>query len=287
MNTKEIYKLVLFYLQETIRSEQKEIIDFAILGSSSGRYGWKNVNFCDFDLWLYCYNLQNINIYKLISQCIERISNQLQKINILTLSEAINGPYKPTVWDINNNEILFLHILLDDKNTYKNRSIFTQLSWSKYKPVHNSELLKELLYREPTYYDLLISECGIDKSLEKISKGKIEYERINLSTGELENVTFDRSTTQYREFLLHSIMMIARNRSRLDKHKVADLLENFDFAKWYNERYKDAFLIEVVQLKQFISQNGYNCMLNLSEFEKDCVKWLVNIKKYVLGVVTR
>ena len=117
MNTKSIHYLILSMLQKEIPRQQKLIVDYAILGSCSGHYGWKETRFCDFDLWIYCYDLNSPSTFAFIKNIIEKIRHAtIEMFECEVKALAMNGPYKPDVWQINYRDELFLHLLLDDSN---------------------------------------------------------------------------------------------------------------------------------------------------------------------------
>lgn len=278
MFTKEIFDLTYPVIEHSMLKLNRYVIDFAILGSSSGHYGWKEVRLCDFDLWIFCESITNSILLAEIRDLIEKIRKTVEPYNIILLAGAINGPYKPEIRKIESEDVLFLHILIDDKMSYCNRSIFTKLSWSKYNAYYNKDLLKSLLDRTPTTYDLIHSNCGILKAIEVLENRTLQYSQINLSTGTERILVYDDKSTQYIEYILHSIMMISRNRVRLMKRQEADILENKIFAEWYGKMYHDDFLRLIVEYKEKISNFGYGVVESVSVLERRAYLWLIKLK---------
>lgn len=259
----------------TIRNN---VLDYAILGSSSGHYGWKEVKFCDFDIWVLCNSISDKELLLGIRSIINDIKATVENENIVLFAGAYNGPYKPAIWRIDSKDILFLHFLIDDMESFNERSVFTKLSWSKYSAHNNKKLLKTLLDRVPTEYDLLHSRCGILRTLDSLQRGVIKYNQINLSTGLQMVVEYDRESAQYIEFILHSVMMISRNRARLSNQKEADCLENLLFAEWYEKTYGDSFVRFIAEYKARVSNCGYGVIESISVLEKKVICWLIELK---------
>ncbi len=280
MFTRNNYELIYPIIENHLCGIKKDMIDFAILGSSSGHYGWKEVRFCDYDLWIYCESISS-TIMLNIRRMIDEINKTFQKENILLIAGAVNGPYKPEIWELGNQDVLFLHLLVDDKISYDKRSIFTKLCWSKYKAHNTNNLLKNLMDKEPTFYDLLHSKCGILNTIKSLQSGIIEYDSLDLITGEKKILSYTRYSAQYIEFILHSIMTIARNRMRLLRKKEADYLENKEFAKWYGNMYSESFIQDIVHLKSNVSNNGYHSIENVSMLEDGAIKWLQKLKNEI------
>lgn len=278
MLTERVFNIICPILEKGITTIKNNIIDYAILGSSSGHYGWKEVRFCDFDVWIFCNNINDISMFTGIRNIIEDIEAILNDENIILLADAINGPYKPEIWEINSKDILFLHLLIDDPQTYNERSIFTKLSWSKYEANYHKNLLKSLLDRMPTEYDLLNSRCGILNTLESLQLGVIKYNQINLFSGSQLIVEFKRESSQYLEFILHSVMMISRNRARLSKQKQPDCLENTSFADWYAETYGDSYVRHIAEYKAKVSNYGYGTIETMPTLEINTIHWLENLR---------
>lgn len=278
MLTNKIYELILPLIKAKMSLLNNNIVDYAILGSASGHYGWKEVKFCDFDLWIYCRKMSNICFINGINQLIEEIRDLLYKKNILVYAEAINGPYKPSIWHIENKDVLFLHILVDDKNSYISRSIFTKLSWSKYKTFYKQDLLLELLDRIPQKSDLLTSNCGILSTLDSLKKGYISYTCLSLTDGHQETYTFYRNSAQYIEYILHSILTIARNRLRILMMVEADTLNNKSFAQCYSEMFNDKYISIIADYKDKTSNFGFEAVGSIDSIEEIAINWLSNIK---------
>ena len=261
-----------------MKTLKNNVIDYAFLGSSSGHYGWKEVRFCDFDVWIFCNTINDKEMMSGIRDIIEDIKEVVNNENILLIADAINGPYKPGIWRIDSKDILFLHLLIDDWQSYGERTIFTKLSWSKYDAHYNKDLLRTLLDREPLEYDLLHSRCGILRTLDSLRYGVIKYDQINLSTGLQSKVEFYRESAQYIEFILHSVMMISRNRARLSKQKEADCLENMLYAEWYEKMYGDDFVRSIVEYKTKVSKYGYGVIESTAVLEKVTIRWLEKLR---------
>lgn len=278
MLTEKVFNIICPIIEKDIMTIKNNVIDYAILGSSSGHYGWKEVRFCDFDIWIFCNNKSDIGMISGIRNLIEDTKEVVKNGNIILLADAINGPYKPEIWRIDSKDILFLHLLIDDRQSYNERSIFTKLSWSKYDAHYNKYLLKTLLDRVPTEYDLLHSKCGILRTLDSLQCGVIKYNQINLSTGLQLIVEFNRESTQYIEFILHSVMMISRNRARLSKQKEADCLENTSFAEWYEKMYGDSFVRFIAEYKAKVSDYGYGVIESITVLEKMTICWLIKLR---------
>lgn len=279
MLTEKIFNIICPIIEENMKTIKDNVIDYAILGSSSGHYGWKEVRFCDFDIWIFCNKINNISMISGIRKLIKDINGAVSNENIMVFADAINGPYKPEIWKINSKDILFLHFLIDNKQSYNERSIFTKLSWSKYNAHYNKYLLKELLDRVPTEYDLLHSKCGVLKTLESMRSGAIKYNRIDLSTGLQMSLEFNRESAQYIEFILHSVMTISRNRARLSNREEADCFENTSFAKWYEKTYNDNFVRFIAEYKAKVSDYGYGVIESVTILEKMTISWLVELKR--------
>lgn len=281
MLTEKIYNIIDPIIDKSMMMIKSNVIDYAILGSSSGHYGWKEVRFCDFDIWIYCNNIEDVTIISEIRKLIQDISEIMKNKNIVVLADAINGPYKPEIWEVKSKDILFLHLLIDDENTYNRRSIFTKLSWSKYEARYNKNLLKELLDRLPTESDLLYSKCGILKTLETLQAGVVTYNKMNLFTGEESQLEFNRKSAQYIEFILHSVMTIARNRARLLHQTEADCLENMNFAEWYDKMYSSNFVKTIAEYKMKVSECGYGVIKSSTILENRTIDWLIDLKDEV------
>lgn len=280
MLTEKIYNIIDPIIEKNMMIKSN-VIDYAILGSSSGHYGWKEVRFCDFDIWIYCNNIEDVTIISGIRKLIQDISEIMKNKNIVVLADVINGPYKPEIWEVKSKDILFLHLLIDDENTYNRRSIFTKLSWSKYEARYNKNLLKELLDRLPTESDLLYSKCGILKTLETLQAGVVTYNKMNLFTGEESKLEFNRESAQYIEFILHSVMTIARNRARLLHQTEADCLENLYFAEWYDKMYSSNFVKTIAEYKMKVSECGYGVIKSSTILENRTIDWLIDLKDEV------
>lgn len=281
MLTEKIYNIIDPIIEKNMMMIKSNVIDYAILGSSSGHYGWKEVRFCDFDIWIYCNNIEDVTIISGIRKLIQDISEIMKNKNIVVLADAINGPYKPEIWEVKSKDILFLHLLIDDENTYNRRSIFTKLSWSKYEARYNKNLLKELLDRLPTESDLLYSKCGILKTLKTLQAGVVMYNKMNLFTGEESQLEFNRESAQYIEFILHSVMTIARNRARLLHQTEADCLENMHFAEWYDKMYGSNFVKTIAEYKMKVSECGYGVIKSNTILENRAIDWLIDLKDEV------
>lgn len=278
MLTEKVFNIIYPIIEKNMINLKNNVIDYAILGSSSGHYGWKEVRFCDFDIWIFCNHISDIDMISGIRNLIEDIRAVVSNENIFLLADAINGPYKPEVWRVESKDILFLHFLIDDRQSYNKRSIFTKLSWSKYNAHYDKYLLKKLLDRVPTEYDLLHSKCGVLKTLDSLQGGVIKYNQINLSTGLQLSLEFNQKSAQYIEFILHSVMMISRNRARLMKQKEADCLENASFAEWYEKMYDDSFVRLIAEYKAKVSDYGYGAIESITDLEKMTIRWLVKLK---------
>lgn len=278
MLTEKVFNVIFPIIEKSMMTIKNNVIDYAILGSSSGHYGWKEVKFCDFDIWIFCNNISDTSMISGIRNLIEDIRAVVRNENIILLADAINGPYKPEIWRIDSKDILFLHFLIDDKQSYNERSIFTKLSWSKYNAHYNKYLLKKLLDRVPTEYDLLHSKCGVLKTLDSLKGGVIKYNQINLFTGLQLILEFNQESAQYIEFILHSVMMISRNRARLEKQEEADCLENTRFAEWYEKMYNDSFVRFIAECKAKVSDYGYGVIESITDLEKMTICWLVKLK---------
>lgn len=280
MLTKKIFDIIDPIIKKNMIIKSN-MIDYAILGSSSGHYGWKEVRFCDFDIWIYCNNIEDVTITSGIRKLIRDINEIMKTKNIVVLADAINGPYKPEIWKVKSKDILFLHLLIDDENTYKERSIFTKLSWSKYKACYNKNLLKELSDKLPTESDLLYSKCGILKTIETLQAGVVKYNKISLFTGKKSQLEFNRESAQYIEFILHSVMTIARNRARLLQQPEADCLENIYFAEWYDKKYNCNFVKTIAEYKMKVSECGYGVIKSSAILENRAIDWLIDLKDEV------
>lgn len=139
-------------------------------------------------------------------------------------------------------------------------------------------MLKSLLDRIPTEYDLLNSSCGVLKTLESLQRGVIKYNQINLFSGSQSILEFKRESTQYIEFMLHSVMMISRNRARVSKQKEADYLENSSFAAWYAEMYGDSYVRFIAEYKAKVSNYGYGAIKKIPTLEIKTIHWLINLR---------
>ncbi len=278
MNIQSIYKTI-HEILITIFIKHKSIIDFAVLGSSSGKYGWKDTRFCDFDIWIFCLDINNIETSLFLQDLTTTISQSI--VDVCIIAEAVNGPYKPSIWNTKEIEVLFLHYLVDDKKSYSKRTIFTQLSWSKYEAYNDKLLLKDLFSNQPKYKDLLNSNCGINSAIKTIQNGIISYESLDFYECIFNQKNYNHETTQFIEYLTHTVMMISRNRSRLDQHTEPDKLNNYDFSLWYCSIYNDSTPMQIEECKSGISQCGYGFVNDINALKIVVFEWLHTLKNTV------
>lgn len=279
INTKEIFYIVNEVVKTNLNSYLSTILDIAYLGSSSGHYGWHETRFCDFDIWVYVSNINDNDVYSFLTQITQSIKNRLRHIKVL--AGAINGPYKPGIKEL-NEEYLFIHYLIDDDSTYKKRTLFTQASWSKYEAFVDKSLLKKLLIRTPSYADLLTEKCGINNAILILESGTICYEALDFINKKKLNLCFSNTSAQFVEFITHSVMMICRNRARLDKHIEPDVLSNEHFSEWYKKQYNDIFVVYIMNIKSDITNYGYGQIIkNITILSNKTMNWLYLMKNEV------
>lgn len=258
MMVKEINQSINHFLQHTPLFND-QIIDAAFLGSFSGHYGWKETAFGDCDIWLYCNSIQSPDTWDHIYFFLEALREHLQMAypQILTVYEVAYGPYKPAV-DILDQELLFLHITVDDQRSYELHSDFTKLSWSKYPCYRNRGLLANLLVQNsPFTLDLYNAKFGISDGLTNLQERTVEIRKYDFSKKCMRTFSYHFGNHVFSEYMLYLAMTNARNYFRAKGCSFADAMPNDAFVQEFCRITKIESLIEIYRIKKRAERLGY------------------------------
>lgn len=279
MNTKEIHDTVENYIINKILPFRNEIIDIAFLGSFSGHYGWKSTRFGDCDLWIFSKNLRSKELWVEIREFVLGLVEEInQKYSDLEVSfNVINGPYKPPVYSL-EQEHLFIHLNVDDEETYSEHSEFTKFSWSKYKCYSKPEILLELYQKtgDKTKMNILTSKYGVMDTLNILNMKELRVHFYDVFSGCKDESCFKMGSAEYNEYLLYAAMTNARNIGRLNGWKQADYLPNREFVDMFCAYSSNHLLEEIYSVKSEVENRGYR-IINSNELSK--LVW--NFMKYL------
>lgn len=258
MKVKDINRSINNFINNSL-SNYSHIIDIAFLGSFSGHYGWKETSFGDCDIWIYCHDISDKSIWSCIHAFLESLKAYLQTEfpELITFFEVAYGPYKPSV-DQLVAEVLFLHITVDDGESYKKHSDFTKLSWSKYTCYRNKNLLSDLCIRhKPLSLDLNTAKYGIYEGFDCLKKQSVDILKFNFDEGRIYTCTYHLGDHVFSEYMLYMAMTNARNLFRAKGYSSADILPNSNFVQEFCEYTGSNSLMDIFKMKQLVEKHGY------------------------------
>lgn len=261
MNTKEINNVINDFWNRDYVFD-KCIKDMAFLGSFSGHYGWKNTAFGDCDIWILCDDINNVKTWDSIERILDTLKSYLKHVfpNIFVLYEVAYGPYKPEI-TVLDSDVLFLHITVDDIDSYKKHSDFTKLSWSKYLGFRNSKILSDLLSLcEPLSLNLQTVRYGLGDSLHALERKKFEIEKYDFDKKCLVKDSYYLGDCAFSEYMLYMAMTNARNFYRAQGISVADSLPNDLFVKEFCHYLNNNTLQDIYSIKKDVEMFGYGCV---------------------------
>ena len=262
MDMKKIHSILIAELNEFIKNKPDTLIDIAIIGSTSGHYGWDEKMMGDTDLLFMCTHFQSSDFFEWLNMLLSNIKKiicEYYNYNIDISYRAIDGPYKLPIYKV-ERPALFLHILLNTPENYLlNRGALITYTWSKYDTLLNSGVLKKFEKMKPTKENLLFDDRGINKALSILENDNsiLKFIEYNLDNGEKFTIEFDENTLIFSEYLMHMVVTIARHIARSDQYIEADTLSNQDYALWYASKYDDYFVTFIYNLKYKVSVFGY------------------------------
>lgn len=247
----------LFFEKYTIFDDR--VVDAAFLGSFSGHYGWKETSFGDCDLWFFCNDINDKSVWKHIQNTVDALSKYLcsEYPQIAIIYEVVYGPYKPEIAKL-EHEILFLHIIVDDKKSYQEHSDFTKLSWSKYECYKDKNRLSDLCaYYEPLSLDLQNAKYGIADSLSRLKKGSLDIIKYDFNENKMKIFSYKLGDYAFSEYMLYIAMTNARNFFRSLNFKSADILRNEEFVKKFCHYLHSDILKSIYEIKKNVENYGY------------------------------
>lgn len=273
LSNKAIYSLIADELTRLWGTKPPTVIDLALLGSTSGHYGWHNSSLVDADLWIFTRERTHAGTLAWIADVARHISSRARTVYTHTtaLYAAVDGPYKPTPSD-DGQHTLFIHLLIDDERSYTRRSRLTRYSWRKYKCIIDPARLLNLSPPRPTISDLVSEPWGVKHCISMLDCGVVEYPELALSEGTVQRIAFGEGTFQFVEFCLYACLTSARNRARVDGFDEADKLSTEQFAHWYAAKYSDRFVLGIAERKLRIRSGGYKDLL-FPALRNDIADW--------------
>lgn len=271
MNTKEINAVINDFWNRGYAFDQC-IKDMAFLGSFSGHYGWKNTAFGDCDIWILCDDINNVESWDSIEKMLDSLKSYIKNVfpDLYILYEVAYGPYKPEI-PVLDSDVLFLHITVDDIDSYKRHSDFTKLSWSKYLGFFNSRILSELMiFYEPLSLNLQTVRYGLDDSLHTLESKKFEIEKYDFDKNCFVKDSYYLGDFAFSEYMLYISMTNARNFYRAQGISTADSLPNDLFVKDFCHYLNNNTLQDIFRIKKDVEMSGYGCVHVDLLYEKVC-----------------
>lgn len=244
---------------ETTPIFNKKIIDVAFLGSFSGHYGWKETSFGDCDLWFFCDDITDKSTWDYIYNTLEALSKHLslEYPELTIIYEVAYGPYKPEIAKL-DYEVLFLHITVDDKKSYREHSDFTKLSWSKYECYKKKHMLNDLrAYYEPLSLDLQTAKYGIEEGFSRLREGSLDIIKYDFNENKMRTFSYKLGNYVFSEYMLYISMTNARNFFRALGFESADILQNEEFVEEFCCYLNSDSLKRIYHIKKNVEKHGY------------------------------
>lgn len=258
MNTRAIHHAIYDYLNDYSVFDNS-INDLAIIGSFSGHYGWRDTAFGDCDIWILCDDIRNNETWKTVKTMLNDLKLYLQfKFpSLCVLYEVAYGPYKPEVKNL-VSDLLFLHITVDDFNSYKKHSDFTKLSWSKYRGFYSPTILYDLLIaNEPISLNLLSVKYGIEDSIQVLKSKRFDIVKYDFNLNNFVVISYSLGDCAFSEYMLYVSMTNARNYFRAIGLAVADNLQNELFVNYFCDYLNNDSLKDIYTTKKSVEKYGY------------------------------
>ena len=177
---------------------------------------------------------------------------------------------------------MFIHLNVDDEDTYIEHSEFTKFSWSKYKCYSKSETLLDLYQNKGNKIgmDILTSKYGIMDTIDVLNAKEYSLHSYDIFSGYKNRIYFRMGTAEYNEYLLYASMTNARNVGRLNGWKQADYLQNKDYVELFCSRYSNNLLKEIYSMKYEVENRGYGVINNnkLNTLVMEFMKYLQELQ---------